>query len=494
MYGLEGILGNLVTSVATPAIGGMVGDLASKEIEDQLLKEITQTTVGALSGAAVGAGLGALTGGKSGALSGALTGGVGGGVGGYNAPEISQMFGMNQAPPQGVGAPQGAQSQASPMPFTSNAQMMQDPTLAAIAPKQSAAQLNAVRSNMPPTAPQSPIQDIQAPTQMAQAPAPTAQPSGAKGYMDFLKKNYEPLAGGFFLGSAYGANQDTQEQSQQRQQQQALQNLLTNQSATRFGRSIWGYADGGPVEVSLADPQISVHFPAWAQEQIQREGGLAALQPGMKQGMATGGSIEEQVAPYQSAIDRKAAEAVAQQEAAEGRSLSGSEKRDIHDLTRTRILNDASLGLGYIPPSSGLGSHIAGLTKKATGGYINLNPEPQQGYYPMSQIASAHPYPAATPQRQEVVFDDGHARGGLIDGEGDGMSDDIPANISGREEVRVADGEYVIPKEIAAKYGPEKLKHMMSKVRAAAHAKKGKQIVQGAAQREFIKALSGIKA
>lgn len=424
MYGLEGILGNLVTSVATPAVGGIFGDMAgtaiSEGIEDeaqrQLLKEMTQTTVGALSGAAVGAGLGALTGGKSGALSGAITGGIGGGVGGYNAPEISQMFGINQPLPQGVGAPQGAQPQASSMPFTSNAQMMQDPTLAVIAPKQSAAQLNAVRSNMPPTAPQSPIQDIQAPTQMAQAPAPTAQPSGAKGYMDFLKKNYEPLAGGFFLGSAYGANQDTQEQSQQRQQQQALQNLLTNQSATRFGRSIWGYADGGPVEVGLADPQISVHFPAWAQEQIQREGGLAALQPGIKQGMATGG-------------------------------------------------------------------------------YINLNPEPPQGYYPMSQIASAHPYPAATPQRQEVVFEEGNfARGGLIDGEGDGMSDDIPANISGREEVRVADGEYVIPKEIAAKYGPEKLKQMMTKVRAAAHAKKGKQIVQGAAQREFIKTLSGVKA
>lgn len=211
MYGLEGILGNLVTSVATPAIGGMVGDLAGKaveeELQDQLLKEITQTTVGALSGAAVGAGLGALTGGKSGALSGALTGGIGGGVGGYNAPEISQMFGMNQS----VVPPQGAQPQASPMPFTSNAQMMQDPTLAAISPKQSAAQLNAVRSSMPPTAPQSPIQDIQAPI-----PSPTPA-SGFKDYTQFLKQNYEPLAGGFFLGSAYGANQDTQEQGQQYQ-------------------------------------------------------------------------------------------------------------------------------------------------------------------------------------------------------------------------------------------------------------------------------------
>lgn len=411
MYGLEGILGNLVTSVATPAIGGLAGEAVSKGVEDQLLKEITQTTVGALSGAAVGAGLGALTGGKSGALSGALTGGVGGGVGGYNAPQISQMFGMNQS----VGAPQGTQlqPQASPMPFTSNAQMMQDPTLAAISPKQSAAQLNAVRSTMPPTAPQSPIQDIQAPTQIPQAPSAA---SGFKDYTQFLKENYEPLAGGFFLGSAYGANQDTQEQSAQSQQQQALKNMMDAQSARRFSRSTWGYADGGPVEVGLANPQISVHFPAWAQEDIQREGGLAALQPGIKQGMAQGG-------------------------------------------------------------------------------YINLQPMGET-MHPQGLIPKAQPYAAATPQRREVVQDygDTYARGGLIDGAGDGMSDDIPANISGKEEVRVADGEYVIPREIAAKYGPENLKRMMTKVRAAAHAKKGKQIVQGAAQREFIKTLSGVKA
>ena len=412
MYGLEGILGNLVTSVATPAIGGLAGEAVSKGVEDQLLKEITQTTVGALSGAAVGAGLGALTGGKSGALSGALTGGVGGGVGGYNAPQISQMFGMNQS----AVPPQGGQiaPQASPMPFTSNAQMMQDPTLAAISPKQSAAQLNAVRSAMPPTAPQSPIQDIQAPTQMPQAPTAA---SGFKDYTQFLKENYEPLAGGFFLGSAYGANQDTQEQGQQSQQQQALKNMMDAQNARRFSRSTWGYADGGPVEVGLANPQISVHFPAWAQEDIQREGGLAALQPGMKQGMANGG-------------------------------------------------------------------------------YVNTMPFDPQDFHPQSRIPSAQPYAGSAPTSvvNTIAHGASFGRGGLIDGAGDGMSDDIPANISGKEEVRVADGEYVIPREIAAKYGPEKLKHMMAKVRAAAHAKKGKQIVQGAAQREFIKSLTGVKA
>jgi len=409
MYGLEGILGNLVTSVATPAVGGIMGDIASSAVEDQLLKEITQTTVGALSGAAVGAGLGALTGGKSGALSGALTGGVGGGVGGYNAPQISQMFGMNQSavPPQGI------QPQASPLPPQTTAQYTgNDPVAQLLQPKQSPAQAMALQNRMP-TAPQSPIQNIQTPT--PQPVAPTAA-GGFKDYTKFLKENYEPLAGGFFLGSAYGANQDTQEQGKQRQHEQILADLIESQKARRFSRSTWGYADGGPVEVGLANPQISVHFPAWAQEKIQREGGLAAIQPGIKQGMAQGG-------------------------------------------------------------------------------YINLQPMGDT-MHPQGLIPKAQPYAAAAPQRREVVQDygDTYARGGLIDGVGDGMSDDIPANISGKEEVRVADGEYVIPREIAAKYGPEKLKAMMTKVRAAAHAKKGKQIVQGAAQREFIKTLSGVKA
>lgn len=413
MYGLEGILGNLITSVATPAIGGLAGEAAGDflteyakdEAQKQLLKEMTQTTVGALTGAAAGAGLGALTGGKAGAISGMITGGVGGGLGGYNAQDISGMFNDQQS----VGAPQGSQvvPQASPMPFTSNAQMQQDPILAAISPRQSAAQLNAVRSSMPPSALQSPVQDIPTTTPT------TTQPSGFKGYLDFLKKNYEPLAGGFFVGSAYGANEDTQQMGKQYQQQQALKDLLERRNALSFARSIYGYADGGPVEVGLANPQISVHFPAWAQEQIQREGGLAAIQPGLKQGLANGGYINTQ----------------------------------------------------------------------------QVNPD---NFYPQSQMPKAAPYPAASPIRHEVI--NNFAHGGLIDGEGDGMSDSINANIDGREPVKVADGEYVVPRDIAAKYGPEKLKHMMSKVRAAAHAKKGKQIVQDAGKRAFISALGGIKA
>jgi hypothetical protein len=126
-----------------------------------------------------------------------------------------------------------------------------------------------------------------------------------------------------------------------------------------------------------------------------------------------------------------------------------------------------------------------------TGGYINLHPEPPQGYYPMSQIASAHPYPAATPQRQEVIegYEAGgstYEKGGFLDGPGDGMSDDIPANIDGREEIRLADGEFVVPPELVSligggdsEEGKRLLDQLLPMVRQAAHGKK-EQVKQDA--------------
>jgi len=63
-----------------------------------------------------------------------------------------------------------------------------------------------------------------------------------------------------------------------------------------------------------------------------------------------------------------------------------------------------------------------------------------------------------------------------IEGEGDGLSDDIPATIEGEQPARVADGEVYIPPEKVAELGggdPERgaamLYAMMDKIREAAH-------------------------
>jgi len=108
-----------------------------------------------------------------------------------------------------------------------------------------------------------------------------------------------------------------------------------------------------------------------------------------------------------------------------------------------------------------------GALRMAHGGYINTAPFDPDTAYPQSMIERAKPYPAAAPQRHEVV--EGYEEGGFVDGEGDGMSDDVEATIDGEEEVRVADGEVIIPKAIVDMFGVEALDNMLKRVRMAAY-------------------------
>ena len=83
----------------------------------------------------------------------------------------------------------------------------------------------------------------------------------------------------------------------------------------------------------------------------------------------------------------------------------------------------------------------------------------------------------------------GYAAGGnprLLKGPGDGMSDNIPATINGRQPARLADGEFVIPADVVShlgngstEAGAKQLHAMMDKVRRArtGNKKQGKQIV-----------------
>jgi hypothetical protein len=82
----------------------------------------------------------------------------------------------------------------------------------------------------------------------------------------------------------------------------------------------------------------------------------------------------------------------------------------------------------------------------------------------------------------------GYAAGGnprLLRGPGDGMSDNIPATISGKQPARLADGEFVIPADVVShlgngstEAGAKVLHGMMDKVRKArtGNPKQGKQI------------------
>lgn len=77
------------------------------------------------------------------------------------------------------------------------------------------------------------------------------------------------------------------------------------------------------------------------------------------------------------------------------------------------------------------------------------------------------------------------AGGKLLNGPGDGMSDDIKANIDGQQEARLADGEFVIPADVVShlgngstKAGAKKLYAMMDRVRKArtGSTKQGREI------------------
>ncbi len=77
------------------------------------------------------------------------------------------------------------------------------------------------------------------------------------------------------------------------------------------------------------------------------------------------------------------------------------------------------------------------------------------------------------------------AGGRYLSGPGDGMSDNIKANIEGKQEARLADGEFVIPADVvshigngSSNAGAKKLHAMMEQIRKArtGNPKQGKQI------------------
>jgi hypothetical protein len=79
----------------------------------------------------------------------------------------------------------------------------------------------------------------------------------------------------------------------------------------------------------------------------------------------------------------------------------------------------------------------------------------------------------------------GKPKGGYLDGQGDGMSDSIPATIEGKQPARLADGEFVVPADVvshlgngSSKAGSKRLYAMLDKVRHArtGNKKQGKQI------------------
>jgi hypothetical protein len=54
---------------------------------------------------------------------------------------------------------------------------------------------------------------------------------------------------------------------------------------------------------------------------------------------------------------------------------------------------------------------------------------------------------------RRLVNTGSYAHGGYLDGQGDGMSDSIPATIEGKQPARLADGEFVVPADVVSHLG-----------------------------------------
>jgi hypothetical protein len=147
----------------------------------------------------------------------------------------------------------------------------------------------------------------------------------------------------------------------------------------------------------------------------------------------------------------------------------------------------------------GRGDMLSGMGGTAQNGY--MSPGGMGGYNPFTgrpsehNIASSFHSIQSTPSfgntfaQGGITSLGGYAAGGnprLLKGPGDGMSDNIPATINGRQPARLADGEFVIPADVVShlgngstEAGAKQLHAMMDRVRKArtGNKKQGKQIV-----------------
>ena len=89
------------------------------------------------------------------------------------------------------------------------------------------------------------------------------------------------------------------------------------------------------------------------------------------------------------------------------------------------------------------------------------------------------PAPMRKPRESSLLASGGYLGGGDINVQGDGMSDDIPANIDGEQPAALSEGEFVIPADVvshigngSSEAGAEEFYTMMDRVRMARTGKK----------------------
>jgi hypothetical protein len=220
------------------------------------------------------------------------------------------------------------------------------------------------------------------------------------------------------------------------------------------------YAEGGGIMGAM--PQVGNNIPVGYDE-----GGMSSDVPGY----ASGGSLSDSIAQYQKMLEGRPAEAPATSRDVGIYYDQDPDTRYQDALTAAQIRQAKVNQRAYTSAPVAKRPMPMGQLKMPTSGKSKGGDdvEAAQGGIMHSSLG-------------------GYAAGGnprLLKGPGDGMSDNIPATINGRQPARLADGEFVIPADVVSHLGngstdagAKQLHGMMDKVRKArtGNPKQGKEI------------------
>lgn len=177
--------------------------------------------------------------------------------------------------------------------------------------------------------------------------------------------------------------------------------------------------------------------------------------------------------------------------------MDGHNSRPVAEKGDPGIYRDTDPDTMYLDPLSAAQVRMAKINKRANMqlpgmkrptpmGQLNLRPQGVKGEASGSSLDPENAAQGGIMQAHGHLG--GYAAGGnprLLKGPGDGMSDNIPATIAGKQPARLADGEFVVPADVVSHLGngstdagAKKLHQMMTKVRKArtGNSKQGKQI------------------
>lgn len=175
-----------------------------------------------------------------------------------------------------------------------------------------------------------------------------------------------------------------------------------------------------------------------------------------------------------------------------GKRGSTSEEPSRFSDSRLPALAMASMGRSMADLNAAIPPHAGGIlgAMYPQGNDIYRNLVAQRGEVDLPPLAAALMYNANPSSRRgaeqsgtpitSLNLNSGQqetryiAKGGYLDGAGDGMSDSIPASIEGRQPARLADGEFVVPADVvshigngSSKAGAKRLYAMLDRVREA---------------------------